>query len=69
MDGLYLKMERFIFHGSSDQFGPANIEDIRDCIANDKVFENPYFTGDDSIAKKYNFEYHDGVKTTILRYV
>lgn len=45
----------FILGGTSMDFGSAEIEDILECIKNDKVFT--YKNASDSIAKEHSFYY------------
>ena len=45
----------FTFHGESHDFGPAQMEDIKKAVEDDKVFTNPYLTR--SIAKRHKFLY------------
>jgi hypothetical protein len=49
------KDDTFTLNGSSHDFGAAKLENIKECIKNDNVYTNPYFTH--SIAKKYKFIY------------
>lgn len=55
----------FTFRGSSEDFGQAKIDDIKECIKNDKVFTNPF--SDESVAKKHNFFYWTGVELINLK--
>ena len=50
----------FIFHGDSQDFGKAKMEDIQKCITLGNVFSNIYQTH--SIAGKHNFAYDTGTE-------
>lgn len=45
----------FTFHGKSQDFGRAKIEDVKECIVNNNVYVNKYLTH--SIADKFKFRY------------
>lgn len=53
-------------YGSSDQFGMATMEAIKECIDKGEVYTNKYSTH--SIADKYNFnyEYWEGSEQIII---
>lgn len=48
----------FIFSGKSSDFGRAEIEDIKKCIKEGKVFTNMMRTHD--ISESFNFQYDTG---------
>jgi len=45
----------FTLYGESEDFGPAEIEDIQNVINNDNVYTNPYLSH--PITKKHKFIY------------
>lgn len=49
---------KFVFSGSSEDFGAASIEDIKQCVLNHTVFTNKYKTH--YIGNKFKFCYDTG---------
>lgn len=47
--------KEIIFHGTSQEFGTAKIDDIRKCIESGNVYTNAFKTN--NISKKYKFIY------------
>ena len=45
----------FTLYGKSEDFGKAKLEDIQECVKNNKVYTNPSCSR--SIANKYKFFY------------
>lgn len=56
------ELNGFIFYGTSEQFGPAKLEDIQNCVDSELVFNDPYLAIDLS---KYNFFYREANGTVI----
>ncbi len=55
----------FVFHGKSDQFGYAKLEDIKECVQSGKVFTNPTLTH--NISERHSFYYDSGSKIINLK--
>jgi len=55
----------YIFYGDSEDFGKATLEDIKECVWNDKVFRNP--PKNRSLAGHYKFYYDSGVEIIELK--
>lgn len=52
------KERNITFNGESHEFGPANLEDIKNCVKNGRVYTNPALVN--SITDRHKFFYDSG---------
>lgn len=57
----------FILHGDSHDYGKASIEDIKNCLSSNKVFDNKYTEITNFISRfdKVSYDMH-GIETIVL---
>jgi outer membrane receptor for Fe3+-dicitrate len=48
----------FLFHGTSEEFGTASMEDIKKCVESGNIYTNTGKTHD--ISKNFKFQYSTG---------